>query len=158
MHPWLVGTVTIHGNTPCIMCNAKVLVQWNLSWETTPWNHRKWSYMTGGLSSQEQMYRNVGSCYCNSGCLSEVSLITMVSLRKFYCITMGWYHSSFISDVTDPSNDWGVTVICNGLFWIKQSIYCMLMFHIWSCNNIKTLLHWHKYLYVLCHCNSYITQ
>ncbi len=28
----------------------------------TPWAHKKWSYMTGGLLSEAQIYRNVGVC------------------------------------------------------------------------------------------------
>ncbi len=39
-----------------------------------PQDHGKWSYETGGLSSQVQMYRNVGPCYSNSGLLLEVGL------------------------------------------------------------------------------------
>ncbi len=37
-----------------------ILIQWNLWWETIQRDHRKWSFITGGLSLEMQMYRNVG--------------------------------------------------------------------------------------------------
>ncbi len=54
--------------------------------KTTPIYHIMWSYMTGGLSSDVQMYRNVEPCYCKSG-PSEV------------CLSSQW---SFIARFTVP--------------------------------------------------------
>ncbi len=48
--------------------------------ETNPQDHRKWSYETGGVSSQVQLYRNVGQCYYNSGLLLEVGLSALWAL------------------------------------------------------------------------------
>ncbi len=42
--------------------------------------HRKWLYITGGLSLEVQMYRNVGPCYCSSGLSSEYGLLSQVSV------------------------------------------------------------------------------
>ncbi len=42
--------------------------------------HLNWSYMTGGLSSEVQMYRNVGPCQCKSVLSSEVGLSSQWSL------------------------------------------------------------------------------
>ncbi len=62
-----------------------VVIQWNVWWETAPWDHRKWSYMTGGLSLEVQMYRNVGPCYCNSSFfIGGWSLITVASHYRFH--------------------------------------------------------------------------
>ncbi len=45
--------------------------------------HRKWSYMTGGLLSQVQIYRNVGPCSYWRG--DRWSLITVVIKHSFHC-------------------------------------------------------------------------
>ncbi len=34
------------------------IAKWNLQQNTTPWDNRNWSYMTGGISSELQMYKN----------------------------------------------------------------------------------------------------
>ncbi len=39
-------------------------IQSNLWWGITPQDHIKWFYKTDSLSSEVQMYRNVGPCYC----------------------------------------------------------------------------------------------
>ncbi len=38
-----------------------------------PWDYRKWSYLTGSLYSEVQMYSNVWLCYYNTGLSLEVS-------------------------------------------------------------------------------------
>ncbi len=55
-------------------------------WETTPQNHRKWSCETGVLSSQVQMYRNVGRYYWNSGLSLEVGLSSRWSPVKGFTV------------------------------------------------------------------------
>ncbi len=59
--------------------------------------------MTGGLSSEIQMYRNVGPCYCKSGLSSEVGLLSVWSLITgfivFSIIVMqinDWFHFVFL--------------------------------------------------------------
>ncbi len=76
-------TLTSYANRMCssgedldavLVIMLTFLLQWNLGWETKTMDHRKWSYMTGGLSLEVQIYRNVGPCGCNSGVVSEFGL------------------------------------------------------------------------------------
>ncbi len=70
-------------------------MQLNVWCETTPWDPRKWSYMTGGLLSEVQIYRNIGQYYCKSGLSSKVSLLSEWSHQKSVP-----YHSGLSSEVS----------------------------------------------------------
>ncbi len=58
--PWMCATWTPNMN---MTVRHECVLQWNLCFKSTPWAHKNWSYMTGGLILEVQKYRNVGACF-----------------------------------------------------------------------------------------------
>ncbi len=94
---WFTYIMNIHvysffsGYNYLILCyyistsTVTIQQQWNLCSKTTPWAHKKGSYMTGGLLLEVQIYGNVGLCsYMTHGLSLQWSLNTGFTIQSNY--------------------------------------------------------------------------
>ncbi len=97
--PGLIPLSMICSPGPSVeLCALSVAIQWNLCFKTTPWAHKRWSYITGGLLSEVQILQINVYVPTKVVLYDRWSLITVVFKHRFHCSTsLNWPIISLLS-------------------------------------------------------------